>query len=114
MDRRKFLKSVGGAVAGIFGLAIAKLTKAGEPHKKVMTEVDILPAKIYEALTPDDWIAISMHNILAKIAKDKKDRKFWQKLGYGKSPMTVEEIVGVVLKRLAENGSYVAQHGDYK
>ena len=56
----------------------------------------------------DDYIAICMFNVLAKVDKDKE---YYLKLGYGQSPMSVEGIVGNVLKHLAKKGNKVAITG---
>ena len=62
-------------------------------------------------MTHDDYIAIAMYNILAKIGKNKQ---VWRGLGYGKESMSIEEIVNTVLKQLAENGCGVAITGKAK
>lgn len=54
------------------------------------------------------FVAVCMHNILAKIGKDKQT---WLDMGYGQSDLSVEGLVGNVLKVLAEEGCQCAITG---
>lgn len=53
----------------------------------------------------NDYIAVCMHNILAKIGGNKQS---WLDLGYGQTSESIEDIVGNVLKVLAEVDCEVA------
>jgi hypothetical protein len=56
-----------------------------------------------------NYISVCIYNILALVDEKKEDYK---EMGYGQSPLSVSEIVGNVLKYLAEKGNKVAQTGD--
>ncbi len=56
----------------------------------------------------EDEIVKDLHHIMALIAKDKKT---WTDLGYDGDGYTAEEIIGFMLKSLAERGSKIACSG---
>lgn len=56
----------------------------------------------------EDQIVKDLHQILSLVAKDKK---FWNDLGYDGDGCTAEEIIGYMLKILAERGSKLACTG---
>lgn len=59
----------------------------------------------------EDDIVKDLHNIMSLVAKDKY---LWNDLGYYGDGFTAEEIIGFMLKALAENGSKIACTGKIK
>lgn len=57
----------------------------------------------------EDEIVKDLHHVLALISK--KDKQMWLNLGYGKGKESAEEIIGFILKMLAERGSKIACTG---
>ena len=70
--------------------------------------VDELEAQLAEYQWGEDNIVKDLHNVMSLVAKDKY---FWNELGYYGGGFTAEEIIGFMLKALAENGSKIACSG---